>query len=321
MSNKNAQLNHAIGADDLRQLAQYSSLYHDSILRHPNCDPALAQWITSYGMQVPANPVDPSLFEEKSGKGMTVLISVLSVVLVLVVAAIVVGFFLKGGKATDTQASDTGSSTSKSAEETQKSGQDEQKKQATSQGDKKDTEAEKKKQEDANLPPQVKLVRDTKKVDASQYTVYTAYANKKTIAFKMPSNNIVCTLDPEDGNVRCEVITSPEPRPEDVQEKHSDGTPGGYNQGVFIIGANKVQYGSWRSGTTGIQNCYDELGKRLQYGDPEVCKVEWGAKNLEYGTAIKMGDVTCVSTDQGLTCLNSKNKGLFVAKHKYEVYR
>lgn len=43
-----------LSANELRELAKKSSLYHEEIIKHPNCFPELVDWIRTYGDFIPA---------------------------------------------------------------------------------------------------------------------------------------------------------------------------------------------------------------------------------------------------------------------------
>jgi hypothetical protein len=127
-------------------------------------------------------------------------------------------------------------------------------------------------------------------------TVAPAFAGD-IISFHTPSKNIYCmaTDDPDEGsNVDCELITqtnqSPlKPRPSDCEQD--------WGSRFALTGKGDA-----------VMVC---AGDTVRSDD---------AFNLEYGKLVRLSDLACASTEEGLECTNNDAHGFKISKGKQEMY-
>lgn len=133
--------------------------------------------------------------------------------------------------------------------------------------------------------------------------------------FKTPSGNIFCyfnngKLVPEDaGKLSCEMQEYVVVRPEEAPDPGpADLT---FHGGTTDVGTDEVVYGAFRGGANGLEICAftPEL---------ELCDSYLHVSTLDYGQAIRHGDIACLSEESGLTCVSlSLGKGVWVNRSDY----
>lgn len=133
--------------------------------------------------------------------------------------------------------------------------------------------------------------------------------------FKTPSGNIFCYFnngkhDPaETGKLGCEMTEFADVRPEDIPAR--DVPDISFHGGTVSIGPSEVTYGDFRGGATEMQIC--GIQPELDF-----CDLLAYVTTLDYGQAIRHGDIACLSEETGLTCVSlSQGKGVWVNRSDY----